>query len=80
MSNVNYEDIARLENLLIEICDHLNDIKKQNSSEAINRGDKVTYKGETYFYIGYLEGHYTLGDRFLRPMIGINDHENIIKV
>lgn len=79
MCDVKAEDLLRIEKLLIEIAEHLIDIKKQNLSEVIKPGDKVIYKGETFYYIGFMEGRYTLGDRFLRPMIGVSDHENIIK-
>jgi len=67
--------LIRIENLLYEIINSLN---KQD--DIIKYGSKVKYKDEIYYYIGYSDGHFVLGDKFLRPLIGVENIEMIKKV
>lgn len=48
-------------------------------SNVITKGDKVYYQNQEYYYIGFSEGMHVLGDRFLRPMIGLEKGDEIEK-
>ena len=60
---------------LDEIIELLQPVK----SDVINKGDKVIYDGNEYYYVGWSDNVHVLGDRFLRAMIGVKNGDLIRK-
>ena len=54
----------------------------KEDDEIIRYGDKVLYKDVVYFYLDVYHGEVVLGNKFLRPMIGLplKEMDNIKKL
>ncbi len=75
MSNCSFEDLLNITRRLDKIIELLQPVK----SDVINRGDKVIYDGNEYYYVGWSDNVHVLGDRFLRAMIGVKNGDLIRK-
>lgn len=66
-------------NLLVAIYEELVTLNKKN--EFIEKGDKVLFEGKEYFYLGNDSTvGIMLGDRFGRPMIGLDGDDSLKEI